>query len=263
MTTEQLLKTPCNFITFIANVQVKDPGHWFNPGQNDTDGCKQMQTWELPFGFDGNDPVVAGARFKTNLGKLHQNGITITMTMGSWCTSFPLKSWSTAEFNSYVSYFTTLRGDTFGGMLDGVDFDWEGYCNDICLKEQCQCGWDDKHCGDKSPQQLADGVRYQMEPLGSFGENLNMMCYIFPTSDTLQVITGITHFMKKAGYVATLVPMSTAMWTGDEDTTSNQLLRNEYVKWRKHTFDGQMVDLLRLPMVSSSSGTLDSMLPSA
>jgi len=45
VTVESLTKTPTNQISFIANVQVKDPHHWFNPGKNDTDGCGQVQTW--------------------------------------------------------------------------------------------------------------------------------------------------------------------------------------------------------------------------
>lgn len=32
---------------------------------------------------------------------------------------------------------------------------------------------------------------------------------------------------------------------GDEDTSAKQNLRNEYVKWRKHTFDGEEVDILK------------------
>merc|ERR1719456_1025451 len=52
--------------------------------------------------------------------------------------------------------------------------------------------------------------------------------------------------MKKAGYVVTLVPMSTSMYSGDADTSPNQVMRNEYVKYRKQTSFGQEVDLLDL-----------------
>jgi hypothetical protein len=71
-------------------------------------------------------------------------------------------------------------------------------------------------------------------------------CWIMPTSSTFQVMTGITHAMKKAGYVVTLVPMSVAMYTGEADTSKNQVMRNEYVKYRKQTSLGQEVDLLDL-----------------
>lgn len=98
VTVDTTLKTPVNQIAFIANIQSKDPAHWFHPGQNDTNGCGQKQTWDLPYGFDGHDPEEATARFIANLTTLKSHGITITLTMASWCTSFPLKEWTEDEF---------------------------------------------------------------------------------------------------------------------------------------------------------------------
>merc|ERR1711912_182000 len=40
--------------------------------------------------------------------------------------------------------------------------------------------------------------------------------------------------------------MSTSMYSGDDDTTPNQVMRNEYVKYRKQTSLGQEIDLLDL-----------------
>ena len=57
--------------------------------------------------------------------------------MGSWCTEFPVNTsseWSESDFSDFVDYFKTLRDSTFGGVLDGIDFDWEGYCKFECLK---------------------------------------------------------------------------------------------------------------------------------
>lgn len=48
---------------------------------------------------------------------------------------------------------------------------------------------------------------------------MRFMCWMMPNKATLQVLGGITHYMKKAGFVATLVPMSTEAWTGEEDTS--------------------------------------------
>jgi hypothetical protein len=59
-------------------------------------------------------------------------------------------------------------------------------------------------------------------------------------------MTGIAHYMTKAGFVVTLVPMSVALYTGDPDTTANQVMRNEYVKYRNHTYAGEEVDLLEV-----------------
>jgi hypothetical protein len=45
VTVEALIKTPVNQISFLANIQLDKPHHWFTPGKNDTNGCGQMQTW--------------------------------------------------------------------------------------------------------------------------------------------------------------------------------------------------------------------------
>merc|ERR1712159_496999 len=71
-------------------------------------------------------------------------------------------------------------------------------------------------------------------------------CWVMPTTSTSQVMAGITSAMKKKGYVVTLVPMSTSMYSGEADTTPKQIMRNEYVKYRKQTSLGQQVDLLDL-----------------
>merc|ERR1739847_180419 len=81
----------------------------------------------------------------------------------------------------------------------------------------------------------------------------------------MQVMTGITHAMKKAGYVVTLVPMSTSLYSGKAGTelaspasrAGADTSRNEYVKWRKQTSLGKEVDLLEMAdnvMLQWSSG---------
>jgi len=140
VTVETLLNTPVNHVTFIANVNVENATHWFTPGANNTDGCGQLQTWELPFGFSGHNATTSLPIFQKNLQQLHQNGITITLTMGSWCTQFPInpaQEWEEAKFQQFVDYFKQVREDTFGGALDGIDFDWEGFCSQECLKGAC------------------------------------------------------------------------------------------------------------------------------
>jgi len=172
---------------------------------------------------------------------------TITLTMGSWCTQFPIlpnEKWTDVQFNQFVNYFKHLREDTFGGYLDGVDFDWEGYCKEECLKGECACDWDHKECGMLTPDELAAGKKYTVTDLE--GKTHEKMCWMMPTTTTMQVMTGIVYYMKKAGFVATLVPMSTSLRSGEEDTTKEQNLRNEYVKYRKQTIDGKEVDLLDL-----------------
>ena len=87
-----------------------------------------------------------------------------------------------------------------------------------------------------SPEELASGQTWEV-PDGK-GGSIKKMCWILPTKSTLQVMTGITHWMVKSGYVVTLVPMSTAVYTGEPDTTPNQVMRNEFVKYRMQPYPG-------------------------
>merc|ERR1719359_2745162 len=186
--------------------------------------------------------------FHSNLKKIHDSGVTLTLTLGSWCTQLPVHSkqeWTDPEFNNFVQYFKQVRSNIFGGYLDGVDFDWEGYCDAGCLKGTCICAWDDKICGQATPDELAARITWMASPVEG-QPKMKHQCWIMPTTSTFQVMTGMTHAMKQAGYVVTLVPMSTSMYSGEEDTSPKQIMRNEYVKYRRHTTLGQQVDLLDL-----------------
>jgi len=250
-TVEDVLNTPMNQLSFIANVNVNQSTNWWAPGANNTHGCGQLQTFELPFGYNALNKSTEEASlpiFHSNLKKLHDSGITITLTLGSWCTQLPINSkqeWSDADFSNFVTYFQEVRSNVFGGYLDGIDFDWEGYCDAGCLKGTCICAWDDQICGQATPDELAAGIFWEASPLAG-QPKMKHQCWIMPTSSTFQVMTGITHAMKQAGFVVTLVPMSTSMYSGDDDSTPKQVMRNEYVKYRKQTSLGQQVDLLDL-----------------
>ena len=251
VTAEDLLNSPINHIAFIANVDVNQSTGWWAPGANNTGGCGQEQTFELPFGYRGYNKSAEAASlptFQGNLRKLHSNGVTITLTLGSWCTELPISTkdeWTDAQFGEFVTYFEDVRQNVFGGYLDGIDFDWEGYCSAGCLKGTCECDWDDKICGEASPSELAAGIFWETSPAP--GEpKLKKQCWIMPTSSTFQVMTGITNAMKKKNYVVTLVPMSTSLYSGEPEVMASPVLRNEYAKYAKHTFAGEQVDLLEL-----------------
>jgi hypothetical protein len=59
----------------------------FSAGENNTDGCGQLQTWELPFGFSGKNATESLPTFQANLRQLKDAGITVTLTMvrARWC----------------------------------------------------------------------------------------------------------------------------------------------------------------------------------
>jgi len=263
---EDLLNTPVNHIAFILNVDLENSTEWFAPGKNNTGGCGQYQTYEIPFGYeckrpDGKphgecDDSASLDKFQANLKMLHDTGMTITLTLGSWCTELPVKAeeaWTQDQFGEFVDYYELIKEEKFGGYLDGIDFDWEGFCSAGCLQGTCACGWDDHKCGKSTPDELAQGVYWDVTniALGANGTMVNQtqkfQCWVLPTTHTIQVMTGITYAMKQAGHVVTLVPMSTSLYSGD-DSVSGDLSRNEYVKYRKQKVgaDKAEVDLLEL-----------------
>ena len=109
----------------------------------------------------------------------------------------------------------------------------EGFCTEVCLKghNTCTCDWSDEHCGELSPEELAKGVYYTEG-------GRKKQCWILPTKSTMQIMTGITKHMKDAGFAVTLVPMSTSLYTGEDDKTEKQVMRNEYAKYRMQPYDG-------------------------
>ena len=67
--------------------------------------------------------------------------MTLTLTMGSWCKQLPVmkkQEWTDEDFSDIVTYFKEVRQEIFGGYLDGIDFDWEGYCDAGCMMLSCQ-----------------------------------------------------------------------------------------------------------------------------
>jgi len=114
-TVEDVLNTAVNQLSFIANVNVNQSTNWWAPGANNTAGCGQLQTFELPFGYNAINKSMEQQSlpiFHSNLKKIHESGVTITLTLGSWCTQLPVHSkqeWSDAEFNNFVAYFKQVR----------------------------------------------------------------------------------------------------------------------------------------------------------
>ena len=70
VTVDDLLNTPINHIAFIANINVENATGWWGPGANNTHGCGQEQTYELPFGYRGYNASTEAAslpEFQHNL----------------------------------------------------------------------------------------------------------------------------------------------------------------------------------------------------
>ena len=130
VTADQVLNTPVNHVAFMGSVNMSAPVHgdsgyhrFFIPGRNVTNGCGDVETAYLPFGYDGHSIHVE--EFQDNLKKLYYAGVTITLTLGAWCTKFPVapeEEWTIDDFDGFVNYFRELRANVFGNNLDGLDF---------------------------------------------------------------------------------------------------------------------------------------------
>ena len=202
---------------------------------------------------------------KSDLQILHDNGVTLLICLGAWNVTFPNENtkcvydWFDSTnikdgldpFDQFVVYFEAIR-DQLGGTIDGIDFDWEGYCPSYCMSDNCVCsdvGRNGTTCSGK--QTLNNNYN---TPGGT----------IFADGYTHRVMLGITRAMHKRGYVVTGVPMSTQMYV-PEDLNNQQLdsMTGEQVftsvmnsssnEFLKYTLDYSLYDGIMLQWYSGSA----------
>lgn len=232
-----IINSDVNFISLICNNSFKNPNNLGikvpitsgtfsknSPTHKYPPDFKEYSTgsgqWQTPVAFT-----------KEQLKKLHDEGITIVMSVGSWMSDFPRDSdnsanWSDDDYIEYVDRFECMRC-SLGNALDGLDFDIEGTCNSECLwGKTCGCGWDNGCKGD-------GGMK-------TSDKSNNQTCYILPDQGTINVLNGISKELKKRGFVSTLVPTTTSLFSNKKDTYNGQ---NQFVKYGLDftNFDGIML----------------------
>ena len=94
------------------------------------------------------------------------------------------------------------------GHLDGFDFDIEGFGSGS--NPALEGAWDTS-CSNRTPDDKLN------PPTGT--------CYNLPDEGTIAVLYEIFRELKKRGYIVTLVPMSTAMYTSDTTAKQNQFVK--------------------------------------
>jgi hypothetical protein len=156
---------------------------------------------------------------KEQLIKLHEAGITIVMSVGSWMSDFPRDSngsanWTKGDYVEYVDRFECMRC-ALGNSLDGLDFDIEGTCATTCLFENCTCGWDSGCTGNGGGPTNA-GTK---------------QCYILPDKGTVKVMNGIAKEMKHRGYVVTTVPPTNVMFSSDKGASQKYNGQNQFIEY--------------------------------
>lgn len=154
---------------------------------------------------------------KSQLKELHDYGVTIVLSIGSWMTDFVRETaWSDDEMDKYVARFECIRC-SLGGYLDGIDFDIEGACDGTCLQGNCDCGWDDGCTG--------DGYQKDNQMMTEKG---GKKCYSLLTPATVTTMNGIATRMKNKGYVVSIVPPTNTLFSPDKDANNGQ---NHLVKY--------------------------------
>jgi hypothetical protein len=154
---------------------------------------------------------------KAQLKELHEYGVTIVLSIGSWMSDFVRDQvWTDDEMDKYVARFECIRC-SLGGYLDGIDFDIEGACDGTCLQEGCDCGWDGGCKGDG----------YQ-EDNKMMTEKGGKKCYSLLTKATVDTMNGIAARMKAKGYVVSIVPPTNTLFSPDKAANNGQ---NHLVKY--------------------------------
>jgi hypothetical protein len=220
-----IINSNVNFISLICNNSFKLPKN-LGVKVPITSGAFEKKSPVHTFPSDFVEyPTKAGqyqtaiAFTRAQLNKIHDDGITIVMSVGSWMSDFPRDSdnsanWTDADYVEYVDRFECMRC-SLGGALDGLDFDIEGTCEGQCTWGMtCGCGWD-SGCSADGGMKTADTSN-------------NQTCYILPDQGTVNVLNGIAKEMKKRGFVCTIVPTTTSFFSDKKDTYNGQ---NQFVKY--------------------------------
>jgi hypothetical protein len=212
---------------------------------------------------------------KEDLRLLHEAGITLALTLGSWCSRFPRISeillWTDGKdltaleqtdytnflpgATKFVNIFKTIRKDS-GNVLDGIDFDWEGYCYTDCLGTGCGCTWGTNCTGDGNEPNTVMGVDgttmktstnkncktpiYNNMGVHS-GDDLDTTCWTLVDQVTISIMNAIAFTMNNEGFTVTGVPISSQFFTNSIDPTDND--QNQYVryKFKPDFYDGIML----------------------
>ena len=201
---------------------------------------------------------------KSDLTKLHKAGITLALTLGSWCSRFPRKDeatyWSGTNKNpnhksyksflpgakSFVKRFEDIRKSS-GNVFDGIDFDWEGYCLKKCLGDACNCTWGANCKGDGSePSNPMKTSQINKCKTPVYNNNNKIIgytkatnCWTMTDQTTISIMNAIAKEMQDNGYTVTGVPISSQLFS--DDITLND--QNQYVRYgfNPDFYDGVML----------------------
>ena len=232
---KDIISSRVNFISLICNNSFKKPENLGVLFPSSSANFDTSTACASPSGFS---PLIPGSEQNQTtlaftvdqLKKLHDSGITIVVSIGSWMSDFPRENeWTQEDFDKYVERFECIRCAS-NYTIDGLDFDLEGSCPSTCKYENCNCGWWNGCKGD------GDGT-YEYE------QGKIKQCYRLPNQITISVMNGIAKAMKNKGYVVTAVPPTNTFFSGRKDASEKYNGQNQFVKYGLDfsLFDGFML----------------------
>ena len=300
----KIIKSGVNSLAFITNLEVwDDPSTW-------TLGANSVQNPSLQTQTDISHNV-------TELEQLHSKGICMRIVLGSWCSRFPtywnlhqkgtLDKWLNsgitisgiddsklqdpnnfkAGANKFVERFKVINSKS-NNTFDGIDFDWEGYCQGPALWNESTCAWGPSCSGtgldkDGNPQKLKSGKGYCKDTYATSGsvapfEGLNYCisdtakpelckaelkeCYTMNDQTTISIMIAISRAMREAGYVVTAAPTSTQLLSDIPDNSLDNG-QNQYVRYDKGKLLPKYLDGVMLQWYSGFDAGMCSTEPSS
>ena len=210
--------------------------------------------------------------------KAHNNGVSISIVLGSWGMVFPnqytialldTEKITQVFANTLYCRFMELRF-LLNNCIDGIDFDWEGFATSTCSwSAGCdKNGWDTKCSGDgwdestKAPQKTALGAAcYQLANNKITIEYINKIAEIFKANplaknskqktyngQPLVILTADRDYGATGPLSVTVVPMSSQMFSSLTYSTKFNG-QNQYVG-----LDPTKIDALLLQWYSGFDG---------
>lgn len=212
-----------------SGIVVPSNGEQYNSGSaNGRSTCGQDQT------------TIAWT--KAEMKYLHDKGVTICICLGSWCSNFPVtpteaEAWGVGPFgpkmNTFMTQFKAIRA-YYGNCIDGIDFDWEGYCSKTSMGKGADnfCGWNKQCTGTGTIDTPELRTPAGQEDLSGFGygdvKTLPAECWIMATASTVKVMNIIAQRMSYEGFIVTAVPISTQLF-GPKKSKDSPNKQNQYV----------------------------------
>lgn len=265
---QTIIDSGINLLTLFSNIW--QPAMQYNQAGSFKGGEGQSAgKWSTTYGTEGEIPLGGEECGNKYIKQLQSCGVSVLLTIGSWDAIFPRDNnqgyttmergngttidtcspmkvadaenalpcmpgrWSDEQVTQFVETLSDMS-DRMGG-IDGFDFDLEGFgAGTNPHKEGVWTAWCNTY---------RDGGPY---PNATYPGDGKAACYSLPDAGTLDTFNRVFKQLKEKGFIVTVVPMSTGLYTNDSADTTPQ---NQFVV---HGLDHTNVDGIMLQWYSGS-----------